>query len=186
MSNKVTIGIVIVLAILVVFGFFFMRPLTNMLLQSTISPQPMAATHSVPTTPSIKESQASSPTGATANSGTSPVSTETEVLLNEDVMEAVVVTYTGSGFEPSTVEVQNGQMVTFVNQSNRNMWVGADDHPTHTKYPVKSPGDCLGSSFDSCGGLAVGESWSFTFTEVGSWGYHNHSQAAHRGTVVVK
>lgn len=187
MSNKITLGIVVALAILVVFGFFFMRPLMSMFVQSAISnTQPVATTQSTPSTPSIKESQASTPTGATARSVTSAIAVETEVPLEGDMVDAVTVTYTTSGFKPSTVEVTEGQTVTFINQSDRKMWVGSDDHPTHTKYPVKSAGDCLGSSFDSCRGLAVGESFTFTFTEAGSWGYHNHSQAGHRGTVVVK
>jgi len=40
--------------------------------------------------------------------------------------------------------------------------------------------------FDACGGLKTGESWSFTFGEVGEWKYHDHLIAGHFGTVTVQ
>lgn len=180
MSKHVTLGIVITISVVVVFGFFFFRPVMSLFTFSSVSePTPAPHIQAVESSepPSITDTQTSSPTDATGS-----------VLASDELGAAneVLVTYTTSGFKPRTIEITQGQTVTFINMSEGKMWVGANDHPTHTKYPVKSDSDCLGSSFDSCMGLPVGESWSFTFTEVGSWDYHNHAQAAHRGTVVVK
>ncbi len=94
-----------------------------------------------------------------------------------------VVTYTDSGFSPATITVKKGDTVTFRNDSTAPMWVAANPHPVHTGYPVG--GGCIGSAFDECAGADPGSSWSFTFDQVGSWGYHNHRRASDQGTVVV-
>jgi hypothetical protein len=52
------------------------------------------------------------------------------------------------------------------------MHVASDPHPTHTNYPA----------FNSGGSVS---SWTFTFTLAGSWGYHNHQNSGHTGTIVV-
>ena len=63
-----------------------------------------------------------------------------------------VVTYTASGFSPTTVTISKGESVTWKNESNRRMWVASAVHPTHTIYPEQTDVDCLGSSFDACAG----------------------------------
>src|SRR5690349_717233 len=45
-----------------------------------------------------------------------------------------LVTFTDSGFSPASITVQTGETVRFLNQSSRGMWVGSDEHPTHTEY----------------------------------------------------
>jgi plastocyanin len=98
----------------------------------------------------------------------------------------LVVTYTDEGFSPKEIAINKGGAVKFINNSSRGLWVGANNHPTHTLYPEHSASDCLGSSFDTCKPIANGESWEFTFDQVGSWGYHNHVRARDLGVVVVQ
>lgn len=100
--------------------------------------------------------------------------------------QTATVTYDNAGFSPVVVTINQGEAVLFVNNSNHDMWVGSDSHPTHTGYPEKSAGDCLGSSFDSCINISSGSSWQFVFNSVGTWGYHNHTRAGKTGTVIVK
>ncbi|MCH8889333.1 hypothetical protein IID26_02835 [Patescibacteria group bacterium] len=97
-----------------------------------------------------------------------------------------VVTYTASGFSPTTVTISKGESVTWKNESNRRMWVASAVHPTHTIYPEQTDVDCLGSSFDACAGAGVGVSYEFTFNEVGTWKYHNHLGISNTGTVIVE
>jgi plastocyanin len=97
-----------------------------------------------------------------------------------------IVTYTDSGFSPKTITIEQGDAVTFINNSSRNMWVASNRHPTHNEYPEESDEDCLGSSFDACRGISVGDSWIFTFDYVGEWGYHDHLNASRTGTVIVE
>ena len=96
----------------------------------------------------------------------------------------VIVSYNGSVYAPATIDIKKGDTVTFLNQGAGQMWPASAIHPTHAVYPTK--GGCLGSTFDACRGLGAGESWSFTFTEAGRWGYHDHLNPNIRGTVVVK
>lgn len=85
------------------------------------------------------------------------------------------VSYDGSAFSPATVTIEIGTVVTFTNTSSNSLRVASDPHPTHTDLP----------GFDSVKTLKKGESYSFTFTKTGSWGYHNHLASSHKGTIVV-
>lgn len=98
---------------------------------------------------------------------------------------AATITYTDAGYSPASVTIKKGQTVRWINNSASKTWPASAVHPTHAAYPVKSASDCLGSSFDACRGLSQGESWDFTFNEVGTWKYHNHLKASNFGTVVV-
>jgi len=106
--------------------------------------------------------------------------------------QTVTVTYTDQGFSPATVNVAVGDTVRFVNQSTGDMWVGADEHPTHTSYDGTATRDhCAdgantNGSFDQCTRTAPGTAWSYTFTKAGSFDYHNHARASAGGTVVVQ
>jgi plastocyanin len=97
-----------------------------------------------------------------------------------------VITYTSSGFSPNEITIKKGESVTFVNESGSGMWVGSAMHPTHKNYPIKSEGDCLGSSFDQCESTNNGTEWTFTFEAEGEHGYHNHVKSNHWGKVIVE
>ncbi|MBI2096719.1 MAG: cupredoxin domain-containing protein [Candidatus Sungbacteria bacterium] len=90
--------------------------------------------------------------------------------------QSAVVTYADSGYAPSILQVKVGTTVTFKNQSSNEMWTASAVHPTHTVYP----------EFDAKRGYTTGDSYSFTFTRVGSWKYHDHFLPSHTGTIVVK
>ncbi|MBI5470532.1 hypothetical protein HY968_04430 [Candidatus Kaiserbacteria bacterium] len=101
---------------------------------------------------------------------------------------STTVTYTGSGFSPASVTIKQGGTVTFVNQGGDRMNVASDPHPQHSGYDGTSrnshcaPGYTGEKPFDEC---AAGSSYSFTFTKVGSWGYHNHFNEEDGGVVNV-
>ncbi|HLD80304.1 MAG TPA: plastocyanin/azurin family copper-binding protein [Candidatus Nanoarchaeia archaeon] len=113
---------------------------------------------------------------------TAPTPTETE----EEVVPSSehTVRITSSGFEPKTLTIKTGTTVTFTNEDSNQHWPASAMHPTHTAYPES--GGCIGSKFDACKGLAQGESFSFTFNEIGSWGYHDHLRASMTGKIVVE
>jgi uncharacterized protein YxeA len=98
-----------------------------------------------------------------------------------------IITYDGDKFTPETATIQKGTLVIFNNESDKPMWIGSDNHPTHTLYPESNITKCFNGEnkaliFDQC---ANGENYTFTFTQVGSWGYHNHSNPRATGTIVV-
>ena len=97
------------------------------------------------------------------------------------------IVYTGSGFQPSTLTIQQGETATWVNEGDGPMWVASNVHPYHTQYAGTSlrehcsNGDQTSAAFDQC---STGESFSFTFEKTGEWSYHNHV-ASGGGTIIV-
>lgn len=90
--------------------------------------------------------------------------------------KTVTVEYEATGFSSVSIEINVGDTVSFVNKGTKNFWPASDPHPTHTDYP----------EFDAKKNIAPGETYSFTFTKTGVWGYHNHLNPAQKGTVIVK
>lgn len=88
---------------------------------------------------------------------------------------ATVVIDESGNFNPQEVKIKKGGKVTWVNKSQNPVQPASNPHPIHTDYP----------GFDALRGLANGESYSFTFDKVGSWGYHNHLNPSIRGEVKV-
>jgi plastocyanin len=85
------------------------------------------------------------------------------------------VSFTANGFEPHSVTIKVGQTVTWTNKSSDDLWVASNPHPTHTDYP----------GFDELKSMPTGQTYSFTFTKVGNWGYHDHLNPSQMGVVVV-
>lgn len=87
-----------------------------------------------------------------------------------------IVTYTDEGFSPMILRAKKGDTVTFKNMSITGLWVASNLHPTHTALP----------GFDANRTLINGETYLYTFTQIGSWSYHNHLNARFQGTIVVE
>ena len=104
--------------------------------------------------------------------------------------KTVTVTYNGTSFSPATVTISKGDTVRFVNSGTGSMWVASAVHPSHNVYDGTTRADHCGSSyagiapFDQC--KAAKETYSFTFTKAGTWGYHDHVNAGATGKVVVQ
>lgn len=85
------------------------------------------------------------------------------------------VTYTDTGFVPRQIEINKGETVSFINQSQKVMWVASDTHPAHEILPT----------FDQFGVSNPGESYQYTFNKKGTWRYHDHVNASQTGTIIV-
>jgi len=95
---------------------------------------------------------------------------------NASTTLATVVNFDGKTFSPQNITIKAGETVKFINKSDSLMWVASNPHPIHTDY----------SEFDNREEIGQGESYEFTFTQVGNWKYHNHRNSSQVGTVVVK
>lgn len=84
--------------------------------------------------------------------------------------------YTENGFEPNILIVPTGTTIIFINNSRKSMWVASNPHPAHTDL----------STFDQKEGVGEEKSYSFTFTQEGSWEYHNHLIPKDTGTIIVE
>jgi plastocyanin len=104
--------------------------------------------------------------------------------------QTLTIKLTSSGFEPSTLTINSGDIVKFLAIDGSNRWPASDIHPTHTKYPGSNINKCFPEAepniFDSCGSVLEGSSFEFTFTEQGEWKYHDHLQPGKKGTIVVE
>jgi len=182
--NK-TVTTVIVLTILVVGGF---------LVFSGDSSQPQEpADQQATTTDSMDDSELgmmddnSTSTEKTDSSDDTGTTTSTSSSQNEPTdAPAVTVTYEDGQFSPQEVTVESGQTVRF-ESSGEDMWVGVNQHPTHTQYDGSNLDEhCQQEnqeSFDQC---ETGDSYSFTFEKTGEFGYHNHVNPSAGGTVIVQ
>jgi hypothetical protein len=129
--------------------------------------------------------------GCTSSGGDSSSQENYSELSNQVPQgpNTTVVNYTDSGFEPSTVEISKGETVAWIDSSSSPMWVGVNQHPTHTNYDGSSTSEhCengeakTDSVFDQC---SVGDTYSFTFNKEGDWSYHNHRGPTDGGSVIV-
>lgn len=86
------------------------------------------------------------------------------------------ITFTGQTFTPRSLTIKKGDTVRFLNNGSRSIWVASDPHPIHTKY----------RDFDANRGYTPSEIYSFTFTQAGTWSYHDHLNSSQTGTVTVE
>ncbi len=174
-SRMQNIWIWIVIAVLVIGGGFWwwqstqmpaMQPSDNMT-GMDLGSQGAATSTAIATSSGVS-------VGATVAVGTAPLSAS--------------VTYNGSSFSPSTVTIAQGGTVTFTSTAGA-MWVASGPHPIHNSYDGTTmqqhcaPGYIGAAPFDQC---SPGTSFTFTFNNVGSWGYHDHLNASVQGTVIVQ
>jgi plastocyanin len=149
--------LLLIAVILIVFGVMAARrPQTTTVPETTATPTETDAAGLLQPVPDGAESPTSTPIPITN--------------------EQATVSLTDSGFSPPTLTVSSGTTVTFVNNGQGAHWPASDPHPTHTAL----------AGFDAKRGLTTGESYSFTFTKVGSWNYHDHLNPTVRGTITVR
>lgn len=95
-----------------------------------------------------------------------------------------------NGFSPKELTIKSGDTVRFTNVGTQRYWPASAFHPTHTSYPGSSITKCntaeANTIFDACRAYGPGETYSFIFTEVGSWKYHDHRNPSAAGTIIVE
>lgn len=90
-------------------------------------------------------------------------------------VERAEVKITSDGFEPSRVCVVQDGSVAWTNTTTVRRRVASTPHPTHSDYP----------GFDDVAGEGPNEIYVFTFAKEGTWGYHDHTDPALMGQVIV-
>jgi len=131
-------------------------------------------TMDTPTIPTIVERDTIVPTESVSTS--TPVITATSTATSIASTTIHTITYTETGFSPTSITINAGDTIIFKNNSARGFWPASNNHPSHAIYP----------ELDSKKTITAGESWNFTFTEVGSWKYHDHRSNNLGGTIVVQ
>lgn len=94
---------------------------------------------------------------------------------NSNDAVAETITYTSNGFSPNTITVKSGDKVKITNESGSLLEFSSDPHPSHTINSELNAGD-----------TGDGQSTTITVTKSGKWGFHNHYNASHRGSITVE
>jgi plastocyanin len=176
-NSTLVVIILIALGVLGVGWFLFMNdPLTPTTIEES-------ANSGVENT-NTNESAGGTETGTGAGTSVG-VAVGASTGINTAPMMATV-TYSASGYSPSSVTIKKGGTVTWVDQGTSKMWTASASHPTHTFYSGTTReehcDDTTDISFDQCKNSSQ---YTFTFDKVGTWRYHNHSQSSHFGSVTV-
>lgn len=151
--NSKSILIVVVVAAVLIGGYY--------LIQGQYKPATTEGGNASPTQSVVESTSAAKPTIASGSS---------------TMEKGISVEYTDKGFVPSNITVKAGTKVTFVNKTNKGMWVASNPHPLHTDLP----------GFDALSSADNGGSYSYTFTKVGNWKYHNHLSPSDSGVITVE
>jgi len=88
------------------------------------------------------------------------------------------VTVTDSGFSPATLTIKAGDSVTWTNERSQTVYVAPDNHPDHQKYSGVWDDDGTGQ-------IETDESYTMTFTDAGTYTYHDHLDSSRAGTIIV-
>jgi len=86
-----------------------------------------------------------------------------------------IVEFSEEGFSPKLSEILVGDSIEFVNTGELDHWPASNVHPTHELY----------ADFDARRPILPGGSWTFTFSQAGLWGFHDHLNPQNMGQVVV-
>jgi len=116
----------------------------------------------------------------------SGATTEEETIVEKETSEpqapvqtqphTYTVSMQATAFSPSSLTINKGDTVRFVNNDTKDHWPASDVHPVHEIYP----------EFDPRAVIAPGEEWSFTFERVGEWGVHDHRSPYITGKIIVE
>lgn len=85
------------------------------------------------------------------------------------------ITYSDSGFEPQSLTVPVGSVITIQNDSSSALQFSSDPHPAHTDNPELNAVN-----------LESGASTTVTVNTKGTWGIHNHLSHEHSATLIVE
>lgn len=176
MKTSTIIATLVVIIAVAAAGYYVFRP--TGIEAPTVSPTPQFQEIELSSeSPSLGQpvmsgSEEAQPTG---EDGGTTLLAPTTGFTSDNVATNVTISVDETGFHPSTVTIAAGTTVTFVNNGQANHWPASDVHPTHEILP----------GFDSKKGLATGETYSYTFTQVGTWPMHDHLVASNTGTITV-
>ncbi len=89
--------------------------------------------------------------------------------------EKRTVVFKDDAYAPSEIEIDQGDIVEFKNESPKFFWPASNIHPTHGIYPEFDPKDAIWP----------GKTWGFRFNKVGTWKFHDHLHPYITGTIKV-
>lgn len=104
---------------------------------------------------------------------TPTTSTNTNNSSNQSA--AATITYSSSGFTPSTITVKSGDTVAVKNTSSQELQMDSGPHPAHTD-----------DTDLNVGAVPSGQTVTFTVTKKGTFSYHNHLNPSDEGSITIQ
>lgn len=111
----------------------------------------------------------------TGEAASSQLFTSTQESEPHVMGDMILIRYTNDGYIPAQLEVPAGTAVTFINESDGDMWVASDEHPGHTDLPT----------FDQFSPSDKTSTYTYMFDQIGEWYFHDHLEPAHGGLITV-
>jgi plastocyanin len=162
MSNTM----IVIIALVVIVGGY--------LLVKSMAPAPSSVATS-PTTVNI-QSPTTSPADTTLPTTSDTPSLTTTPALSPSTGQTMTINYSSTGFSPASTTIKAGTTVVWKNNDTDPMQIDSNPHPTHTSYPP----------MNASTPTQPGDTYTFTFTDPGTYGYHNHLNPANKGTIIVQ
>ncbi|TSC75512.1 MAG: hypothetical protein G01um101430_354 [Parcubacteria group bacterium Gr01-1014_30] len=97
------------------------------------------------------------------------------VLVWVNAHEVAVIRMDDNAYYSKSVEIHEGDTVSFKNTGKNDKWPASNIHPTHEIY----------TEFDAGKPVTPNQSWSFVFGKPGVWQYHDHLYPKITGTITV-
>ncbi|MDP3697055.1 MAG: hypothetical protein Q8R55_03410 [Candidatus Taylorbacteria bacterium] len=86
------------------------------------------------------------------------------------------VSYKSGVFSPTNLRIHAGDTVRFKNEGFFSIRIVSDPQPVGSNIP----------GFDSVGNIPQGSYFSYTFAQIGIFGYHNNDDLEEAGTIIVR
>lgn len=115
----------------------------------------------------------------TAVSENTNVPSESTPSATPESSSEITITITDAGFSPTSAAIKSGGTITWVNNSSRDVQIGANPHPEHTGNREVSGGEYTLV-------VAPGQQKSITVEKTGTFGFHNHLNSSQEATVIVE
>lgn len=109
------------------------------------------------------------------NQTSTPGTTNQPSSSSNNEQAVATITYDGSSFSPSSVTVKSGDKVRVVNNSQDMLQFESNPHPVHTDDPDLNVGS-----------VDPGQSQTFTVSQKGTFGYHNHLNPSQGGNITIQ
>ena len=171
MNTKVIYGIIAVVIVLIIAFFVFNKP------DATQTESETSNTNSEDTLDNEDTTVDTTPEATTNPPATQPDPPTGEPVVPDGNDVAVFeIAYDGKAFSPSQLTIKNGDVVIFMNNSDKSFWPASGPHPVHTNYP----------EFDAKKAIAPGQKFQFKFTKTGEWPFHDHLNSSVFGKIIVQ
>ena len=117
--------------------------------------------------------------GSSQGKGCTPEAAEKIAAASDEVAVIATITHIDNEFTPNCLQISQGTIVTWVNNGEKDIQIGADPHPVHSGNKEVSDGEYVLT-------VGSGEEATVTVERIGKSAYHDHFNPSAGGAIIVK